>query len=208
MQEPREWRVRTRFREVTIRLARAGGATAASQDTAALLSDLCFELESRAPRVWSTVLEIHEGLRGIGWALHTAPPGETLDHERAARELGSMLRESVGRGELIIAEVRRPEVPEVLAVSDAAASQTGPASDPPPEVETTFVGIRVVDQDGKPISGSHFQIKLANGEVRECYTGFDGRVRVDGIPKGGDASVTFSSYDEVDRGDDSDAAAP
>lgn len=81
---------------------------------------------------------------------------------------------------------------------------------PPPEEETQEIEIEFKDQDGNPVSGLDFLLKLPDGEEREGTLGDDGIVKADNLPKG-KVTVTFAEEEEEevqsDAGSGSDSTA-
>lgn len=54
---------------------------------------------------------------------------------------------------------------------------------PPPVVEQTWIALKVVDEDGKPVIGRTYLLKLTNGTERRGVTA-DGEIRVEPLPAG------------------------
>src|SRR6476661_3440913 len=104
----REWRVRTRFREIVVRLE--GAPTPARPGTAVLLSDILFELQNGSGEARRAIREIVEELGD----LPGARPADGVSPDRAARALAT----AVGMNGLRLDEVRAPEVPDGLALVD------------------------------------------------------------------------------------------
>jgi N-acetylmuramoyl-L-alanine amidase len=58
----------------------------------------------------------------------------------------------------------------------------------------TFVGVSLVDQEGRPVPGEPFRVEFPGGAVKRGVTGGDGTVKVPGS-KEGTAKVTFTRLD-------------
>lgn len=67
-------------------------------------------------------------------------------------------------------------------------SDLGPSSEPggsgDPTSEKSWVDVQLLDEDGEPIAGERYILKLTDGSIREGSLGADGRVRVNGIDPG------------------------
>ena len=71
--------------------------------------------------------------------------------------------------------------------------------DEPPEAATeefTFVAIRLVDEEGKPISGEKYEITLPDGSVRNGTLDENGFAQEDDLPPG-TCEFTFPEFDEA-----------
>ncbi len=64
----------------------------------------------------------------------------------------------------------------------------------PKEPVTTWIEIALLGEDGSPIGGEKYRLKLPNGRVVDGVLPSSGKVRVDGIPPG-DCSVSFPDLD-------------
>lgn len=84
-----------------------------------------------------------------------------------------------------------------LAQSGAAIEEdfsTLPAgSTQEPCTRPTWVEIRLVDPEGRPVPGAKYRIELPDGEVLEGTLDEDGLAGVDGIDPG-DCKVTFPEH--------------
>jgi len=69
---------------------------------------------------------------------------------------------------------------------------------PQPAPETSFIAIRLVDQNGAPVIGHAFDIELPDGTKHRGFTDPDGFGRVRGFVKDGLAKITFQRFDELD----------
>lgn len=50
--------------------------------------------------------------------------------------------------------------------------------------DTAWIGVEILDADGRPIPGVRFQVRLADGRLAAGTTDPDGKGRIDGIPPG------------------------
>jgi hypothetical protein len=76
--------------------------------------------------------------------------------------------------------------------------QAPPRALPPPEPETSFISVNLLDQDGKPVVGQACEIELPDGSKHSSITDVEGWARVRGFARDGDAKVTFPGLDELD----------
>jgi outer membrane protein OmpA-like peptidoglycan-associated protein len=189
---PAELRIRTRFRQLVLRVGGAG-APAAGQppaDVAALLADLRFELQNGNPEV----------ARALG-QLRRALPGGLDAPARFGDGIGALsdsaLLEAVRAGGLVLEEVRPPALPTDLLVDPE------PEPEPFPTRELTFIGFELRDAAGKLVP-SRFRLELPDGQVREGHTGPSARVRVDDLEPGGNAKLTLLDDGEADADDADD----
>jgi hypothetical protein len=71
----------------------------------------------------------------------------------------------------------------------------GPPAQTPSEIwgrrTETFIGIRLKDQNGDPISKSRIRVKLPDGSTREGATNEDGELEITGFTQDGNAEITF-----------------
>lgn len=67
-----------------------------------------------------------------------------------------------------------------------------------PAPETSFIAVRLVDQNGAPVVGHAFEIALPDGSTHRGFTDPDGFGRVRGFTKDGLAKITFQRFDELD----------
>ncbi len=84
------------------------------------------------------------------------------------------------------------QTPKQKPSSQSAFSATGALNSP--NSEKTWVDIQLLDEDGDPVAGERYTLKLTDGSTREGSLGDDGRVRVNGIDPG-TCVVTFPDID-------------
>jgi hypothetical protein len=88
---------------------------------------------------------------------------------------------------------RVPEgVPELGPEAEAAPEKEAESKK---AVELTWIEIRLIGEDDKPIPGERYRLELPDGSVREGTLDDRGLARVDGIDAG-ECEVTFPRLDE------------
>lgn len=178
----REWRLRTAFRDVVIRVT---APTRRAQSP--LLNELLFELHGRNPEVSRVLLEVQHALKGVG-PLRRADALSQARLNLAERDLVEAAR----RGQLELEEVI-PTRPARRRLSAApVASSLGPQDE-----AVDFIELVLVDQDDQPVARRPFNVELPSGAVRSGQTDDAGRARVDGIPPG-QCKITFPDFEKRD----------
>jgi hypothetical protein len=66
------------------------------------------------------------------------------------------------------------------------------------ETQTHWIGIELKDDDGNPIPGEEYQVKLPDGSIKSGRLDDQGKARVENIPEGGTAEVIFPRIHEND----------
>jgi hypothetical protein len=66
---------------------------------------------------------------------------------------------------------------------------------PPPKEEKTWVEFRLVNDDGKPMPGARYKLKVTDGSVREGNLDDNGSVRVQNLDPGM-CTISFLDYDQ------------
>jgi len=115
-----------------------------------------------------------------------------------------LLNQAIGDGTLLML---RPVTRDAVAAADpdilsdraidaararAAAAAANQGQDP--RSKKTWVEFELLDQDGEPVAGAHYRLKITDGSVREGSLNELGRVRVAGIDPG-TCEITFLDYD-------------
>jgi hypothetical protein len=67
----------------------------------------------------------------------------------------------------------------------------------PCKEDATWIEVRLVDRQQKPVAGERYRIRLPDSSLREGTLDNDGRVRFDNIV-GGQAEITFPNLDKRD----------
>lgn len=57
--------------------------------------------------------------------------------------------------------------------------------------KTHWIGIELQDDEGNPIPEEEYQVKLPDGTIKSGRLDDKGKAKVEGIPQGGTAEVTF-----------------
>lgn len=73
---------------------------------------------------------------------------------------------------------------------------TGRKSQPPPDTKPvkTWIAFQLVDEDGQPVPGELYKIRITDGSVREGRLGAEGQVRIPNI----DPGTCIISFPELD----------
>lgn len=195
------WEIPTSFGWVLVRLVGPNEPPLDSKPAAVERREyarvqLFFELASLPLRGRVVLAELSRRLRPRGEA-YASPSLEPAFDETENRELERLitLEASAGRLELDW----RPYWTEPLRERDPIEGDPGPLRAlPPPEPETSFINVNLVDQDGKPVIGQVCQIELPDGSKHTVVTDLEGWARVRGFKQDGDAKITFPGIDELD----------
>lgn len=57
--------------------------------------------------------------------------------------------------------------------------------------ETHWVGIELKDDEGNPVPGEAYKVKLPDGTLLSGRLDKDGKAKVEGLPEGGDCDISF-----------------
>ncbi len=182
------WRIPGRFSDyVILRDASTADLRTGQQVPQAFLTTLLEGwLTSGAAR---TLHEIYESLGGH------LPLGLTV-HERARydQQLQERLREAFLWGKLVALEFKHP-LPQAWPVAPAKARPKPPPPEPEPEPERTFIVIKLVDDDGKPMAGARYRVEMPDGAIREGRLNSSGEARENHIVPG-ECKVTFPDLED------------
>ncbi|HET9959410.1 MAG TPA: hypothetical protein VFQ61_33195 [Polyangiaceae bacterium] len=145
------------------------------------------------PFLWSMMLGWYERLTG----LRSAPPTSTL----VRREIVPRLQRAFRDETWVLVPREEPGPPEAIAATGPtqAASPAKAASAPRrvlSEEDYSFVEFKLVDEQGQPIAGLAYEIRLPDGRKAQGSTDARGSVRFDRIPFG-DCSISFPSLDSA-----------
>jgi hypothetical protein len=131
-----------------------------------------------------TLHRIYEALGG------DAPRGlSSLERKHHQERLRRSLVDAFQRGRLAAWEIRRAQ-PAPLKDDP----KPDPEPKPNPEDETSFVGIQMVDEDGKAVPNVKYHLVLPDGTTRDGTLNPNGFARLDGI-KPGTCKVSFPDLD-------------
>lgn len=147
-----------------------------------------FEIEVRR------LLEDPENRTSLRRALDDAMPGGAtyrMSDAAVVAKVASMLES----GQLRLQD--GPRIPTDVSdhTWDQAEVAPPPAKDAKKAVETTWIEIRLIGEDKKPIPGERYRIELPDGSVREGSLNDKGAARVEGIDPG-QCEVTFPALDK------------
>ncbi|MGC4088513.1 MAG: hypothetical protein QM756_11575 [Polyangiaceae bacterium] len=195
MEFGRRWLVETNAGWVEIRRLQVGKRP--ESDAAAVAQQRLARLELIANPSLASLLALREL-----WSLLRASPDERPLVERPAPhaewlELERMLDDELNAGLLELALF--PHFRDSLQERTEHEPPPPPLRTlPPPEPETSFIAVRLIDQSGKPVVGREWSIELPDGSLHEGVTDFDGWARVQGFVQDGSAKVCFPAFDELD----------
>jgi hypothetical protein len=79
--------------------------------------------------------------------------------------------------------------------SSSTQSRRRAAEPPPPKKEKTWVEFRLVNDEGKPVPGARYKLKITDGSVREGSLDDNGSVRVPSLDPGM-CEISFLDYDQ------------
>jgi hypothetical protein len=88
------------------------------------------------------------------------------------------------------------EAPE-MPPQEAEVPPPAPAPHGAPAPVKTFVEVKLVDQDGKPVPNERYRLKLPDGSVKDGRLNDSGSVRFDGIDPG-NCDISFPDLDTKD----------
>jgi hypothetical protein len=92
--------------------------------------------------------------------------------------------------------VEAPELPRLVGIDgDVAEEPPPPASARPARAALTWIEIKLIGEDDKPIPGEAYRVELVDGSVREGRLDESGFARIDQIDPG-TCMVTFPALDE------------
>jgi type VI secretion system secreted protein VgrG len=96
-----------------------------------------------------------------------------------------------------VEEVKGPEGKPQPGKSSSAAAKPfkPPQTQKEKEKKKSWIAIKMLDEEGKPVPGEKYRVKLPDGSVQEGTLGADGTARVEGFEPGS-CEVTFSELDE------------
>jgi hypothetical protein len=181
----REWRVRTSLRNLVLQLRPLTEPSSGEQrsESARHLNDLLWQLEGGDPATLEALREVHGALVGAG-------PTPLANGALPAHELKAMVRDlrravEVGTLSAVAPPLSAPARRKLFDLTTLGPDRSAP------EEETTFIGVRVEDQDGEPVVNERVLIEFSDGEVREGRTKSDGTLLISGLAPGGPAKITL-----------------
>lgn len=131
-----------------------------------------------------------------------ASPGD-LSSPEVLQLVMRVIQQAISIGDLV--SVRRQGTSSAVTQNSGGGPGSGAqpplrrratTTSPPPDnrKEKTWIEIRLVDQDGNPVSGGKYKLKITDGSVREGSLDDDGRVKVSGIDPG-TCTLWFPEFD-------------
>jgi hypothetical protein len=194
--EGTSWRIETSFGWVHLRLRSGFEPVQAETEPAAHAElarcSLLFELEQTS--VARTVLAELVGLLRGETSSELVP-----DRHRAETRVLDTSR--VLLAELEAGRVSLRFEPFAGTLHDREILDLKPPPLPPAArtaLETSFIAVHLLDQNGAPVIGRAFQIELPDGSIHRGVTDPVGFGRVRGFTQDGTAKVTFPGFDELD----------
>ena len=153
------------------------------------------EQHLRDPFARKLLAELYQELRG-------ASLKGDLTNPTVARQAKRVLDEAFQRGELVAIRrkaeggVSTQGTPGSNGNSGSSSTSKNNSAPPPsePASEKTWVDVKLVDEEGEPVSGARYKLKLTDGSTREGTLDASGRVRVSNIDPG-TCQIWFPDYD-------------
>lgn len=181
----REWRVRTSFRDVVLQVQPRAQSSSSEQrsESTRHLTDLLWELEGGSSAAREILGEVHSALTGISGTARDARTASPHERKILARDL----QRAIEAGTLSALE----PAPSMPARRRLLSDPVKRAPSEAPEEETTYIGVRVEDQDGEPVVNERVLIEFADGDVRMGRTTADGTLLISGLSPGGPATITL-----------------
>ncbi len=157
---------------------------------AALLWRIAFfaecRLMAREPEFLAAVLELQEE----EYPRYTVPNSPELSRAEL-EELSRWLVRGLRTGTVTV--VRMPE-PRTRPLPVAPVDLPVPPEMREESRSATFIGVRLVDQDGELVTGARVRITLPDGSVREGRTNREGVFQVTGFEEAGDAEIVLLDF--------------
>lgn len=139
-----------------------------------LRSELAWGLLGRDPWVRARLLEIWRAVEG-----HDAFWGYAPTERELHTVVLPALVDALEQGTLVVFRQDRPRPLPVPGLEPPDEQPEPAAVD-----ELTWIGVQVLDEEGKPVEGVRYELDLTDGSVRQGRTDREGIVRAEGIPAG------------------------
>jgi type VI secretion system secreted protein VgrG len=127
-----------------------------------------------------------------GSAVSAAAPTEALEADNA--DPGSMAEIKAAQQQKKAGKYGKIEVKPYKKKQLSDSSGAGTGDDNSKEIH--WIEIKLVDEEGEPVPGERYEIKLSDGSVIKGTLDNEGFARVDGIEDPGSAEITFPELDE------------
>jgi hypothetical protein len=125
------------------------------------------------------------------------PPGAPPEEVPAEPAVAAAESPAAPAEEESVAEPALDAAPEEAGLAEPAAA-VALAQGPPPQEEPpvkTWVEVELVGEDGEPVGGKQYRIKLPDGSTKSGVLDRTGKVRVEEIDAG-DVEITFPELDQ------------
>jgi len=151
----------------------------------------------QSPEMRRDLLDMFKALGG------TLPPMPDFRRPELIQLIVNRVNQGLDRGELLALHRRAPgSVSNTSSGGSGGGSSSSSSSGPTSSgggggstnPEKTWVDVQLLDEDGEPIPGERYILKITDGSVREGSLDASGRVRVNGIDPG-TCTVTFPDLD-------------
>lgn len=162
------------------------------------------------PLTRRTVMDIYGSIRG-----HSELLAKRLQGQEVHRYVKSEILQAFRRGEFVL--MRMPHLSIFPTLTPSREQKEQLAEEPPPVQESpsqqkSWVGIELVDQDGKPVPNARYVLELPDGTKRSGRLDSNGTLQVRDINPG-TCKVWFPDYDSSEwhggaEVDDGTPAAP
>jgi hypothetical protein len=133
----------------------------------------------------------------IEQAAHLLGAGLWHLHERQGSRFSSdtqgVSSDSSGKGSSGAPPEKDSSAARTVPLSGSGGAKAGKAATAP-DKKLHWIEIELLDDDGAPLGGAQYEVKLTDGSVRRGSLDDKGRARVDDIPPGM-CSVYFPEYD-------------
>ncbi|MGE5787185.1 MAG: hypothetical protein ACM3ZE_21505, partial [Myxococcales bacterium] len=193
------WRIQTPYGYVELELAEAGASPVSETELAEaenVLDVLTYGVENRDPRITNALLEAYAQSHPESFA-----PGLALS-SLSVRDIDPMrplliryLQHQVAAGTIRLYE------DDVVATTIDVLEPLKYVPQPVVPEKATFVGVRLVDQDGEPVTNSRIRIRLPDGDIWSGRTNDAGEVMLKELSLAGIAEVTLLDFPDAEPTD-------
>jgi hypothetical protein len=144
--------------------------------------------------------EMQSLYQAVGGTLGSSPD---LSSRAMQTQVVNRINAALSRGQMV-AFRRRADASVANAGTPGTGATPAPAPPPPPrsadsggsgpEPEKTWIEIQLVDEEGNPVAGERYILKITDGSIREGTLDASGKVSVRGIDPG-TCTVRFPDLD-------------